>query len=144
MRVIHGLLTGLLLALTVGCESGTVLATRSGRPEVSIRGRTTEQIQRAATAFFEGRGYTLTHEDPLRLTFERPHDKPAGEPFTAYCLRVRLNIGEDGDGSHRVLAMPYGVSNCGQAFESETPMQNAYPQIQSFLESIRNELDAAS
>lgn len=144
MRTIHGLWTGMLLILLAGCESGTVLATRSGLPEVSIRGRTTMEIQNAATVFFQGRGYTRTYDDPLRLTFERPHDKPAGEPFTAYCLRVRLNIIEAGNNSHRVLAMPYGVANCGQGFESETPMQNAYPQIQSFLESIRDELDASS
>jgi hypothetical protein len=126
-----------------GCHTAPVLNTTSGRPEVIIQGKAAPQIREVASTFFLQRGYVPRPTDHTdKLSFEKRTERPGAAPSLTTCWRVRLTVTQLENGIHRLSGVPYKVDDCGADLESEHVLPMAYPQIQGFLEEIKNRVES--
>ena len=142
MKVPHLAALSALLVCLLGCHTAEPLKTPSGRPEVTIQGKSAKQILDTARDFFIQRGYTLKPSDnTYKLTFDRRTEKPGGEASKSNCWRVRLALVDLNNGSHHLTGIPLKVEDCGMELESEQTIPVAFPQIQALLEQIKMRLE---
>ena len=114
--------------------------TAAPTPGVVIKGKSEKQIRAATSKFFIGRGYSETVGANGELIYLKSRGKADESSEAKQCLRIRVRIGKPEKGNIRVLSRSFGVEDCGTAKEKELPTPGGYPQIQGFLDAIKNSL----
>jgi hypothetical protein len=138
--------TALVLALVIFAGCGTPktpkMPTRSGRPEVSIKGKTTEELKTFFVNDLVARGYTAQTSDPTALIFEKRETGTIALLFTSdidrkVWNRVKMSILDEGRRSHRVVCTAFLVGNRGAPVERTEEVSGEWQDIQSWLESAK-------
>ena len=135
----------LATALVAGCASER-MPTRSGRPEVTIRGRTTEELKVYFVTDLGSRGYTVRNADPAAMIFEKQEKGSVallviGERDRTAWNRVKVSIVSHRRGSHRVICQAFLVGNRGRPVERVEEVSGEWETIQAWLERAKANLE---
>lgn len=147
MKIHAPLILAVCLALS-GCATAPPLNTASGRPEVTVHGRTAAQVRSAATNHFVDYGWTPVKTDGNQLVFE--HEGSAGQALLMGLMtdnpqatnRVTLTLIENGSDIRLVGGVAVvGASNFGRSQVVELKGKSLR-QMQGALESIKTRAEA--
>jgi hypothetical protein len=140
--VVAGLLSG------TGCQSGPASASFAS---VTIPGKTPEEICQTAGAVFREDGYKVALLSPEQMVFEKEASRGeslaySGVVDTHYgattLVRVRAELVDLGEGSHRLQCQAYMVRNAGDSFfadESRLVNMRSRP-YQNLLDKVAKRL----
>ena len=136
----------LAAALVAGCASRPHMPTRSGRPEVTIRGKTTEELKVYFVTDLVSRGYTVRNADPAAMIFEKQERGSVAllvisELDRTAWNRVRVSIVSHRRGSHRVICQAFLVGNRGRPVEQVKEVSGEWETIQDWLERAKANLE---
>ena len=116
--------------LLCSCAAPVNHNTPSGRPEVSIKGRSGSQVQSEIMNMMLNHRYSIKSSSTNIIVFEKVFDNNVMASFvfgsrydSTPHARVTFNIFEVGD-STRVIASFEAITNPGSAFERSTPLDN--------------------
>lgn len=137
-----------LVILTVafavsGCATAPPLHTASGRPEVTLHGRTISQARTAVLNHFVNQGWAPVRTDGSQLIFEQQGS--TGQNFLMGLMtdnpqsvnRITITLIDNGSDVRVVGAVAaVGANNFGRAQVVELTAKG-YPQLQAELESIK-------
>lgn len=127
-----------------GCAEPVTHATPSGRPEVTISGRSSAWAKDRLTNEMLNRGYTVTMDSGSTVAFDRASNNALANAFfgSGYDgvpnARITYSIVQIG-GDTRIVADMAVITNPGSAFERRTPMNNNQDstEIQELLNRIK-------
>lgn len=128
-------------AVCAGCVAPAKMNTASGRPEVIVTGKTTDQIQAKLANELVNQGYAV-RTDSLNVVAEKEVKDVAsrlvfGSRYDSRVfMRSTFTILEQGDGTHRIVGAFAAVTNTGSAFERQEEMGVQYESMQQFLSGI--------
>jgi hypothetical protein len=136
----------LVLALAVAGCAGPRMRTSSGLPEVTIQGKTTEELKTFFMNDLAGRGYNVRNDDPAGMVFEKREVGAIALLFRsdldpAVWNRVKLDLVDRGKGSHRVICSAFLVANRGSYLEREREVTGEWRNIQAWLERAKAGLE---
>lgn len=131
------------------CAAPINHATPSGRPEVTIRGRVSSQVQSEVMNLMINRKYSVKSSSVNILVFEKPIEGTMaavlfGSQYnTTPHARATFNIFEVGD-STRVVASFAAITNPGSSFERTTSLDNnpESANYQTRLDEIKQRIEA--
>jgi hypothetical protein len=141
-------LTATSLVLVAGCRSGPASASFAS---VDIAGKTPDEICQTAGAVFREDGYKVALLSPERMVFEKEASRAesiaySGVVDTHYgattLVRVRAELVDLGEGSHRLQCQAYMVRNAGDSFfEDESRLVNMRSRpYQNLLDKVAKRL----
>jgi hypothetical protein len=144
-------ITGLGLAVLalVGCAAPAAMDTPSGKAEVTIEGVSPEQVKPLLVNEMLNRKYTISHDSPYLLGFDKPTDSILVSALvgTGYDstpnVRVSYTLAQIGHET-RVIADLAVIGNPGSAFEQRHDLNGGVdtPKYQAVLDRIKTELEA--
>lgn len=116
-------------SLIVGCTSPVKHYTPSGRPEITINGKVSKQVQAEIMNLMLNNGYDVKTSLDVLLVFEQPIKNVLAATLlgsrydSTPAARVSFSIIEM-ETSTRVVASFAAITNPGSAFERITPLNN--------------------
>ncbi len=142
------LLAMLSLALAVAGCSAPRMRTASGRPEVTIKGQTMEQLKAHFVNDLTARGYTLRNDSPKAMVFEKRETGAISLLFRSELdakawNRVKLKLIDRGKGAHRAICTAFLVGNKDSPFEQEKEVVSEWEDIQAWLERTKASLESS-
>ncbi len=132
----------LLFALS-GCATAPPLQTASGRPEVTVHGKTASQVRNAALNHFVDRGWAPVRSEGSQLVFEK--EGSTGQALVMGLMtdnpqstnRITITLVENGSDVRVVGAIAaVGANNFGRAQVVEL-QGKGYQQLQAELQGVK-------
>ena len=152
-RISIGLIILLSAISLAGCPTAPTQNTASGRPEVTIPGKSAKAILGTISNDLVNLGYAIRSRTEMNAVFEKPLEGSlkfmlAGPGLADPVYRVTLDFIEM-DSQTRVVALLNVVTNPGSKGGSPEKVTTAYDEqehkrLQALLDSFRDKLNASS